>query len=71
MQPVDAFAPNYTRFPRFGEAQCADVIVQPGEIIYYPAYWFHQTRCLDEVTTIIYMPAIDRSLSASCMHAGD
>lgn len=24
--------------------------VEAGEIIYYPAYWYHQTRCLDNIT---------------------
>ena len=22
--------------------------VSPGEVLYYPAYWWHQTKCLDE-----------------------
>ena len=48
--PIDAFEPDSERFPRFAEAHCADVVVSPGEILYYPAYWYHQTRCLDPIT---------------------
>ena len=24
--------------------------MEPGEILYYPAYWWHQTKCLDTPT---------------------
>jgi hypothetical protein len=52
LQPIDLFKPDkmYKKFPRLAAAQCADVVVQPGEILYYPAYWFHQTKCLDDIT---------------------
>ena len=26
------------------------VTAQPGELLYYPAYWWHQTKCLDTPT---------------------
>jgi ribosomal protein L16 Arg81 hydroxylase len=41
---VDVWQPNYERFPRFAQADCYEVTVQPGEFIYYPADYWHQTR---------------------------
>ncbi len=35
---------------KFAQAFCGDVTVEPGEIIYYPSYWWHQTQCLDTPT---------------------
>lgn len=35
---------------KFAKAHCGDVTVEPGEIIYYPSYWWHQTQCLDTPT---------------------
>ena len=35
---------------KFAKAHCGDVTVGPGEIIYYPSYWWHQTQCLDTPT---------------------
>jgi len=35
---------------KFAKAFCGDVTVEPGEIIYYPSYWWHQTQCLDTPT---------------------
>ena len=28
----------------FAKAFCGDVTVEPGEIVYYPSYWWHQAR---------------------------
>lgn len=33
---VDAFAPNYTAYPRFREATCFLDTVRAGEAVYYP-----------------------------------
>lgn len=41
---VDAFDPDYTRFPLFAQAQCMEDVVEGGEMIFYPADWWHQTE---------------------------
>eukprot|EP00932_Pfiesteria_piscicida_P010666 SRR837773.2166.p1 GENE.SRR837773.2166~~SRR837773.2166.p1 ORF type:complete len:311 (+),score=80.28 SRR837773.2166:102-935(+) len=38
---------EYDKFPRFADALCGQVTVNPGEMIYYPAYWWHQTLQLE------------------------
>ena len=41
---------NTEQGKKFAKAFCGEVTVQPGEIIYYPSYWWHQTQCLDSPT---------------------
>lgn len=36
------FDPNF-HDPKFAKALCGQVTVNPGEILYYPAYWWHHT----------------------------
>lgn len=42
--------PDYKRFPEFAKAHCGRVIAEPGDLLYYPAYWYHTTKCLDSPT---------------------
>eukprot|EP00455_Lapot_gusevi_P053087 TRINITY_DN8208_c0_g1_i1.p1 TRINITY_DN8208_c0_g1~~TRINITY_DN8208_c0_g1_i1.p1 ORF type:complete len:463 (+),score=120.37 TRINITY_DN8208_c0_g1_i1:80-1468(+) len=41
---VDCFDPDYTKYPRFAQASCYEVEVHAGEMVYYPADYWHQTR---------------------------
>lgn len=44
---VDAEHPDYERFPRFRNAREIRVVLEPGELLYLPRYWWHQMRSLD------------------------
>jgi len=44
---LNTFDPDYQRFPRFAEAYCGQVTVMPGELLYYPAYFWHHPVQLD------------------------
>ena len=44
---VDMYRPDYERFPRLAKAKGVEAILQPGEVIYIPALWFHHIECLD------------------------
>jgi hypothetical protein len=46
------FRPDYRSHTgqNFAKAFCGDVTVHPGEIVYYPSYWWHQTKNLDTPT---------------------
>ena len=49
----DLFHPetiDLTKYPSLRNIDCTDTIVKPGEIIYYPAHWWHQTLNLDTPT---------------------
>lgn len=45
---VDAFAPDLTRFPLFARARALECELGPGEAIFTPSRWWHQTLSLDE-----------------------
>merc|ERR1719161_3328032 len=39
---IDLWNPDYGRYPNFAKARCGRIDIGPGELIYYPAYWWHQ-----------------------------
>ena len=45
---VDLYAPDLSRFPRFRAARPLEAILQPGEVLYLPQYWWHHIENLDE-----------------------
>ncbi len=44
--PFDPEAPDYERFPLARQATMIECIVNPGDMLYVPAGWFHQVRAL-------------------------
>mmetsp|Transcript_10296 Transcript_10296/g.17234 ORF Transcript_10296/g.17234 Transcript_10296/m.17234 type:complete len:563 (+) Transcript_10296:42-1730(+) len=44
---VDLFHPNYDTHPRALNATCIEVVLSPGDLLYYPADYWHQTLNLD------------------------
>lgn len=38
---VDFENPDFTRFPKFCEAKGMEAIVNSGDILYIPLYWWH------------------------------
>lgn len=44
--PVDPEAPDFERFLLARQANMIECIVQPGELLYVPAGWYHQVRAL-------------------------
>lgn len=50
MSPIDGFNPDVNSYPLFAKANCSDVIANPGDVLYYPSHWFHQTLNLDPIT---------------------
>ncbi len=44
--PFDPEAPDYERYPLARQAAAIEVLVQPGDMLYVPAGWFHQVRAL-------------------------
>ncbi len=47
--PIDA-----KRFPKLIGARVADIILEPGEIIFMPLAWWHQVKSLDFSVTLTY-----------------
>lgn len=44
--PFDPEAPDFEKFPLARKASMTECIVDPGELLYVPAGWFHQVRSL-------------------------
>jgi hypothetical protein len=44
--PVDPEAPDFEKFPLARQATMIECIVNPGEMLYVPAGWYHQVRAL-------------------------
>ena len=42
------------RFPRLAGARLAEVVLEPGEIIFMPLAWWHQVKSLDFSVTLTY-----------------
>lgn len=44
--PFDPEAPDFERFPLARQAALIECVVQPGDMLYVPAGWYHQVRSL-------------------------
>jgi hypothetical protein len=44
--PFDPEAPDFERFPLASQATMIECIVEPGDMLYVPAGWYHQVRAL-------------------------
>ena len=45
---VDPNLPNLELFPKFPWQQRIEVVLQPGEMLYIPPYWWHYVTAVDE-----------------------
>ncbi len=52
---VDAEAPDLAQHPRFAEATCYQAVLEPGDLLLLPAYWWHHVRSLDVGISISFM----------------
>jgi hypothetical protein len=52
---TDIHAPDYVRFPRLRDAlEAAEVAeLEPGDVLYYPAMWWHQVDALESFNVMI------------------
>lgn len=52
---VDFTAPDFDRFPRFREALAAAEVaeLEPGDLLIYPAMWWHHVEALDPFNAMI------------------
>jgi len=44
--PFDPEAPDFDKFPLARQANVIELIVEPGDMLYVPAGWYHQVRAL-------------------------
>ena len=46
LSPIDPFAPDLQRFPAFARATVHEAVLEPGDVIYIPQYWWHRVWAL-------------------------
>lgn len=44
--PFDPEAPDFEAFPLARQAALVEIVVEPGDMLYVPAGWYHQVRAL-------------------------
>eukprot|EP00759_Apiculatamorpha_spiralis_P037339 PhF_6_TR37209/c0_g1_i1/m.54856/K18066/TYW5; tRNA wybutosine-synthesizing protein 5 len=51
---VEIDKPDYTRFPKFREAQrhAIEVMLEPGDVLFIPSMWFHNVTALDPAISV-------------------
>jgi len=49
---VDIDNPDLIRFPKFSAAKGVETIVEPGDVLYLPPYWFHHVVSLDKSISV-------------------
>lgn len=42
MSPVDIQEPDLERFPNFAKARRVHCVLRPGNVLFMPAYWWHE-----------------------------
>lgn len=50
---VDAFEPDLKQFPDFEKASIYEVILNPGDLLYIPAFWFHAVESLGAINVTV------------------
>eukprot|EP00937_MAST-01D_sp_MAST-1D-sp2_P004606 g4606.t1 len=56
---VNAFAPDYVKYPLFKRASCFQEEVAAGEVIFYPRDYWHQTQNLEHRTMSLSGSIVD------------
>ena len=50
MSPVDIQDPDLDRFPRFAEARRVECSLKPGDVLFMPAFWWHEVQSRPDPT---------------------
>ena len=65
--PFDPEAPDFERFPLARQATMIECIVEPGDMLYVPAGWYHQVRALTfSLSSNRWARAVPLALQGGC-----
>ena len=51
---VDILQPDLEEFPKFQQAKPFEFVLEPGEVLYLPAFWWHQVQSLEVAISISF-----------------
>lgn len=51
---VDIAQPDREGFPKFAQAKPFEFVLEPGEVLYLPAFWWHQVQSLETAISVSY-----------------
>jgi lysine-specific demethylase 8 len=54
LSQVDLNAPDLRRFPKFAQAEYWEAVVTPGDMLFMPAFWWHQVSAPDLAVSVNY-----------------
>jgi hypothetical protein len=58
---LDVFDPDYSLYPLYEHARCFEDVVATGEVVYYPADYWHQTENLATPTIALTATIMDKN----------
>ncbi|XP_028403625.1 HSPB1-associated protein 1-like isoform X2 [Dendronephthya gigantea] len=50
--PVNFRDPDHDKFPKFENATCYEVILEPGDVLFVPKHWWHYVECLETAISV-------------------
>ncbi|MFF4383661.1 cupin-like domain-containing protein [Kitasatospora sp. NPDC001547] len=54
LSSVDVNAPDLEKYPRFAQAEYWEAVVEPGDLLFIPAFWWHQVSAPDISVSVNY-----------------
>ncbi|MET7350959.1 cupin-like domain-containing protein [Streptomyces mirabilis] len=54
LSQVDVKAPDLQKFPKFKQAEYWEAVVTPGDLLFIPAFWWHQVSAPDVSVSVNY-----------------
>jgi lysine-specific demethylase 8 len=54
LSQVDLNAPDLARFPKLAQAEYWEAVVMPGDMLFMPAFWWHQVSAPDLAVSVNY-----------------
>lgn len=49
---VDVEDPDLEKYPKFAKASCMEWVLNPGDVLYIPALWFHNVKSMDFAVSV-------------------
>ncbi|MFI9365444.1 cupin-like domain-containing protein [Kitasatospora sp. NPDC053057] len=54
LSSVDVNTPDLEKYPRFAQAEYWEAVVEPGDLLFIPAFWWHQVSAPDISVSVNY-----------------